>query len=102
MKNPAVIPFPSTTEANPVELSDLEQLFPRIAKQLTEIWNTSPIDKYLAGLLVNERDHRAGFPPDVALDIMMLDGVIWQLSEDRKRLFATKQNPIFSFGPKVG
>ena len=51
----------------------LESKFPRILNMIMSLWDDDEkIEEYFTGLLVSNRPNRAGFPPDVAADIMHL------------------------------
>ncbi len=50
----------------------LENKFPRILNMIMSLWDKDEIDEYLMELMVSKRPNRAGFPPDVAADIMHL------------------------------
>lgn len=50
----------------------LEEKFPRILNMIMSLWDKDEIDEYLMELMVSKRPNRAGFPPDVAADIMHL------------------------------
>jgi hypothetical protein len=44
--------------------------FPRIAETIRAQWGTPRLDQYLAGLVIDERGGRNGFPPDVLASIL--------------------------------
>ena len=50
----------------------LDSKFPRILNKIMSLWDSDEIDDYFMGLMVSDRSDRAGFPPDVAADIMRL------------------------------
>jgi len=51
----------------------LMRRFPRIANQLAAVWSeTSFARSYLESLLVDDRGHRQGFPPDVLRELLSL------------------------------
>ena len=52
--------------------STIEQHFPRIAQKLTLVWPSEACAVYLTSLIVNERETRQGFPPEVLDDLLML------------------------------
>lgn len=81
----------------------LESKFPRILKAIMSLWDDDEeIDRYLTGLMVSDRNNRAGFPPDVAADIMHLSLVhaaraehnntadIWQSPPEAFQHFAAR------------
>jgi hypothetical protein len=52
--------------------STIEQNFPRIAQKLPVLWPSEACAVYLSSLLVNTRENRQGFPPEVVDDLLML------------------------------
>jgi hypothetical protein len=52
--------------------STIEQHFPRIAQKLVLVWPSEACAIYLTSLIVNEREARQGFPPEVLDDLLML------------------------------
>jgi len=52
--------------------STIEQKFPRIAQKLAVVWPSEACALYLTSLIVNERESRQGFPPEVLDDLLML------------------------------
>ncbi len=55
----------------------MEASFPRVFNKLVELWQTPYIDAYLQDLMVDKRGgSRAGFPPEVALEIMHLSNYL--------------------------
>jgi hypothetical protein len=52
--------------------STIEQNFPRIAAKLLVLWPSEACAMYLTSILVNTREARQGFPPQVVEDLMML------------------------------
>ncbi|MGC2164471.1 MAG: ankyrin repeat domain-containing protein [Gallionella sp.] len=53
----------------------LERQFPRIFSQIMSLWGLPGIEDLFSELLVSKRDERAGFPQDVADDIIYLSMV---------------------------
>ena len=49
--------------------------FPHIFRKIVELWGTAELDAYLQELMVSQRVRRAGFPQDVALDVLRLSSV---------------------------
>ncbi|MFZ5502992.1 MAG: ankyrin repeat domain-containing protein [Pseudomonadota bacterium] len=49
----------------------LESQYPRVLGKIMSLWNSPEIDAYFGELMLTQRD-RAGFPPDVASEIMHL------------------------------
>jgi hypothetical protein len=78
--------------------SSLEALFPRIAAALCDAWNTPEIEQHLQALLIDNRSTRLGFPAEVIEELMSLDGLLWELSDKRKRFLNTPDDADFSFG----
>lgn len=56
--------------------SALEEKFPRIAQALTEYWGKAEYEPYLRSLVFDERGGRQGFPPDVSMELFMLQGLL--------------------------
>jgi hypothetical protein len=69
--------------------------FPHIFRKIVELWGTPGLDAYLHDLMVSQRVRRAGFPQEVALDVLRLssvhgmlglskepDGSVWQWAAD--------------------
>lgn len=74
---------------------ELGRQFPRILRNVLDLWGKAQLDAYLHDLMVPTRDGRRGFPPDVAVDIMRLaaihgrlglvaasEGDVWQWVSD--------------------
>ena len=53
----------------------IEQQFPRIAEKLKIVWPSEACALYLTSLLVNDRESRRGFPPEVVEDLLMLHAI---------------------------
>ena len=53
----------------------LEARFPRILKQVVELWGRPEADAYFNELMVSDRHDRQGFPSDVAMEIFQLSTV---------------------------
>lgn len=49
--------------------------FPHIFRKIVELWGRAELDAYLHDLMVSQRVRRAGFPQEVALDILRLSSV---------------------------
>jgi hypothetical protein len=79
-------------------LSHLELAFPRIAETLCKAWGTAEIDAYLQSLMIDKRSTRIGFPAEIVEELMLLDGLLWELSEKRQRFLNTPDDADFSFG----
>lgn len=81
----------------------LESKYPRILAQIMLLWDKPGMDDYFMGLMVSDREDRAGFPPDVAAEIMRLSLVhasshkpnkkpdVWDISADK---FANFKPPV--------
>ncbi|MEQ1526988.1 MAG: ankyrin repeat domain-containing protein [Gallionella sp.] len=50
----------------------LEAGYPRVFGNILLYWDTPEIETYLNGLMVTDREDRAGFPPEIAAEIMRL------------------------------
>jgi hypothetical protein len=50
----------------------LEQAYPRILNNILVFWGTKEMPDYFTQLMVTDREGRAGFPPEVATEIMRL------------------------------
>jgi len=73
----------------------LESKFPRIFEKVMLLWDAPEMSDYFAELMVPARQNRAGFPPDVAAEIMRLSLVhfsthapdkqqdVWEVSTDK-------------------
>jgi hypothetical protein len=55
--------------------STIEQSFPRIAEKLIVVWPSEACAVYLTSLIVNKRETRQGFPPEVVEDLLMLHAI---------------------------
>ena len=81
----------------------LESKYPRIFAKIMFLWDKPGMDNYFMELMVQEREDRAGFPPDIAAEIMRLSLVhasshapdkkhdIWEVSSDK---FANFKPPV--------
>ena len=49
-----------------------EEKYPRIVEKISALWGTSTMSKYFSELLFDDRGGRAGFPPDVMMEIFKL------------------------------
>jgi len=85
------------SDASTQACSHLENQFPHIAQKLTEKWGTPDVETYLANLMVDQRGSRQGFPSDVAEELMLLDTILWELSDTRKLFLSTPEDSNFSF-----
>jgi hypothetical protein len=73
----------------------LESKYPRILEKIMMLWDKPGMNDYFSQLMVSDRADRAGFPPDVAAEIMRLSLVhasshtssqkhdVWDLSADK-------------------
>jgi uncharacterized protein len=50
----------------------LEKQYPRVLNKILELWGSREIDAYFTDLLVSDRPDRAGFPTEVASEIVYL------------------------------
>lgn len=81
----------------------LESKYPRIFAKIMMLWDKPGMSDYFMQLMVTEREGRAGFPPDVAAEIMRLSLVhasshksdaipdIWDIPADK---FANFRPPL--------
>jgi len=53
----------------------IAQTYPHILARITDLWGTAALDAYLDSLMLNDREGRQGFPPDVAMEIFHLISV---------------------------
>ena len=51
---------------------NLESKYPRVFEKIMLLWDSPEINDYFMGLMVTDRHDRAGFPPDVASEILYL------------------------------
>lgn len=51
---------------------ELEKRYPRIFQRVLDLWGHKELDSYLDDLMIDERGDRAGFPPEVATEIIHL------------------------------
>jgi hypothetical protein len=73
----------------------LESKYPRILEKIMMLWDNPGINDYFTQLMVSDREDRAGFPSDVAAEIMRLSLVhasshlnnqkhdVWDISTDK-------------------
>ncbi|MHB1245221.1 MAG: hypothetical protein ACYCZH_02180 [Sulfuriferula sp.] len=78
--------------------SHLENQFPHIVQELVAKWGTPDVETYLASLMMDNRGNRQGFPSAVAEELMLIDTVLWELSDTRKLFLSTHDDSNFSFG----
>lgn len=81
----------------------LESKYPRILAEILKLWDKPGMNDYFMELMVPERADRAGFPPDIAAEIMRLSLVhasqrapdkkqdVWEVSADK---FASFKPPV--------
>lgn len=50
----------------------IAQRFPHILARIADLWGSAALDAYLDSLMLDDRDGRQGFPPDVATEIFRL------------------------------
>ncbi|MGC2049553.1 MAG: ankyrin repeat domain-containing protein [Gallionella sp.] len=82
----------------------LENQFPRIFEKIMLLWDSPAINDYFTELMVPERQGRAGFPPDIAAEIVRLSLVhfsthapdkkqdVWAVSTDKFAIFKPPVN----------
>jgi ankyrin repeat protein len=73
----------------------LESTYPRIFNKIMLFWDTPDITDYFNQLMVTDREDRAGFPPEIAAEIMRLSLVhasqhaplkkddVWEVATDK-------------------
>ena len=64
--------LPSHQPGDGLPESSIEQHFPRIVEKLILVWPSEACAAYLTSLIVNKREARQGFPPEVIDDLLML------------------------------
>jgi hypothetical protein len=62
----------------------LESKYPRILEKIMMLWDKPGMSDYFMQLMVTDREDRAGFPPDVAAEIMRLSLVHASSSKPNK------------------
>ncbi len=82
----------------------LENQYPRIFEKIMLLWDSPKMSDYFTELMVPERQGRAGFPPDVASEIVRLSLVhfsshppdknqdVWEVSTDKFAVFKPPVN----------
>lgn len=73
----------------------IAQRFPHILARLADHWGSASLDAYLESLMLDDRDGRQGFSPEVATEIFRLmslhaslgltrssNGIGWNAAED--------------------
>lgn len=82
----------------------LEKKFPRILNTIMSLWDKDKIDDYFMELMISKRPNRAGFPPDVAAEIMHLSLVhaAQDPSSKHEDIWETESNAYKSFTPHQG
>jgi len=82
----------------------LENQYPRIFEKIMLLWDTPSISDYFTELMVPARQGRAGFPPDIASEIVRLslvhfsaqppskDQDVWEVSTDKFAIFKPPVN----------
>lgn len=81
----------------------LESKFPRILDRIMSLWDGDEIDDYFTELLISTRSDRAGFPPDVAGEIMHLS-LVHATSETSNKdtdLWEASPDSFLNFSPKA-
>ena len=82
----------------------LENQYPRIFEKIMMLWDKPGMNDYFTELMVPERQGRAGFPPDIAAEIVRLSLVhfsthapdknqdVWAVSTDKFAIFKPPVN----------
>jgi hypothetical protein len=68
--NSGVRPTPKPSDGLPE--CWIEQQFPHVAAKLCAVWRSDVCALYISDLIVNKREARQGFPPEVLEDLLML------------------------------
>jgi len=55
--------------------AQLESRYPRILDRIAQLWGTNQLEDYLQEVLLDRRDGRQGFAPEVMSDLMYLQGL---------------------------
>lgn len=74
----------------------LESKYQRILEKMMSLWDEDEIDNYFIELMVNNRDNRSGFPPDIAAEILHLS-LIHAAQEDPSKIKGIWDAPSDSF-----
>lgn len=79
----------------------LESKYPRILETIMSLWDQDEIDGYFLELMVSDRGERAGFPPDVAADILHLSLVhaAQEASDKAKNIWDISPDSFVNFTP---
>jgi len=84
----------------------LEKQYPRILQKIMLLWDSPAMSDYFSELMVPDRQSRAGFPPEIASEIVRLSLVhfsshppdnnkdIWDVSTDKFAIFKPPVNII--------
>lgn len=59
----------------------LEAKYSRVFNKIMAMWGTQPLEEHFSDLIVDKRGNRAGFPADVAADIILLSRLHTRLLE---------------------
>lgn len=73
----------------------LETKHPRVFDKIIKLWGSLEADDYMAGLMVDDRGGRQGFPPDVLNNILMLSRIHARVLE-LKNISRPKGNDPFA------
>lgn len=61
--------------------ASLEAKYSRVFNKIMAMWGTQPLEEHFSDLIVDKRGNRAGFPADVAADIILLSRLHTRLLE---------------------
>lgn len=77
--------------------TELERQYPRIVLELENIWGTKECNHYLKQLVFDERGGRQGFPPEVLVEIAMLEYISNSETGEYERSIELRQldNPLY-------
>lgn len=79
------------------DCSDLERNFMRVAKTLSSLWQTPAVDRYLDGLLLDDRGDRMGFPIEVLDELIFLASIRWHQTHQCGTLIETTSADEFTY-----
>lgn len=79
---------------------NLESKYPRVFEKILSLWDSPQIDDYFSGLMVAERSNRAGFPHEVASEILQLSRVHSAQNQliNKQDIWAAATNSEFTHG----
>lgn len=72
---------------------NLDERYPRVLEQVSELWGTRELEPCLYNLLYDTRGDRAGFPPDVMMELMFLHGLAEEAHAEAKAAAGDGEDP---------